>query len=172
MKKLLILGAGQFGVLIKELCDISGEWDVISFLDDKSDKAIDKLENFEKYVDEYDYAYAAFGNNTMRRTWLEKLEKYYKIPILIHPEAFVSPSAKIECGSVVLPKAVVHTNSVVGKGCIVNVGALLDHDSVMESFTHLCVGVVVKARCIIKENSRVESGMVIQDECVFETSRR
>ena len=172
MKKLLILGAGQFGVLIKELCDISGEWDKVSFLDDKSDKAIDRLDSFEKYTSEYDYAYAAFGNNTMRRTWLEKLEKYYKIPTLIHPTAFVSPSAKLGCGSAILPKAVIHTNSVVGKGCIVNVGALLDHDSVLEDYAHLCVGVVVKARCIIKENSRVESGTVIQDECLFETSRR
>jgi len=172
MRKLLILGAGQFGNLIRELCEMTGEWETIDFLDDKSDKAIDKLDNYRKYIDKYDYAYVAFGNNAMRRVWMEKIEECYKIPVLIHPTAFVSPSAELGDGTVVLPKAVVHTNSVTGKGCIVNVGAILDHDSVMENYTHLCVGVVVKARCVIKENSRLESGTVIQDECEFYTNNR
>lgn len=42
----------------------------------------------------------------------------FHIPVLIHPTAYISPSAVIEAGTVVEPKAIVNANTVVQKGCI------------------------------------------------------
>lgn len=44
--------------------------------------------------------YPAFGNNELRLSWLDKLEQAH-IPVmtLVHPTAYVSPTAKVEPGN-------------------------------------------------------------------------
>ncbi len=48
---LLILGAGEYGQLVKELAQ--NKYRRISFLDDKSEVAIGKLEDYNKFVGKY-----------------------------------------------------------------------------------------------------------------------
>ena len=59
--------------------------------------------------------------------------------------AFVSPSAVLAPGSVVLAMACVGTGSVVEEGAILNLGAILDHDCTLGACAHLAPGAVVKA---------------------------
>ena len=47
--KLLILGAGEYGRLVKELA--RNKYTTIDFLDDKSDVAIGKFEDYRKLKD-------------------------------------------------------------------------------------------------------------------------
>jgi len=93
-----------------------------------------QLEQLKKYVvqelrGEYNAAVVGIGNNQLRRELLRRLQSYgYRIPVLIHPTAYVSQSAKIGKGTVVEPKAIVNTGSQVGEGCIISAGAIVDHD--------------------------------------------
>lgn len=62
ISKLIILGAGQYGQVAKEVALSSG-FERISFLDDNSDIAIGKLEDYKKYITEYKSAFVAIGNS-------------------------------------------------------------------------------------------------------------
>ena len=109
LKKLLILGAGQYGKVAKEIAESIGEFSEIAYLDDNSPLAIGKLNEYEKYSDLFDVAIVAIGIGALRIEWLEKLEKAgFEIPVLIHPTAYVSPSAVIGKGRVVRALAVFH----------------------------------------------------------------
>jgi len=166
MKKLLILGAGGYGRTVYELARILGEFDKIAFLDDRSTGAnvLGTCAEFAVFADENTWMYPAFGNNEIRCRWMEQLEEeQIPVPTLIHPRAYVSPSAEIGPGTVVLAMAAVNTGACLGSGCIVNIGALIDHDVVLGDFAHVAPGGIIKAENRIPSGMKVESGDVIQN---------
>ena len=167
MKKLLILGAGGYGRTIEDLATQLGCYDQIFFLDDHKPTDPKVLANctwFKELWDENTEEYPAFGNNAVRMAWLNRLkENNIPVPTLIHPRAYVSPTAKLGAGTVVLPMAVVNTGVTVGEGCIINIGALIDHDCVLEDGVHLAPGVIVKAENRITAGTKIESGTVIEN---------
>lgn len=42
----------------------------------------------------------------------------YSVPILVHPTAYVSKSARIGSGTIIEPKAIVNANAAIGNGCL------------------------------------------------------
>lgn len=166
MKKLLILGAGGYGKTIADLAAQLGCYDQIAFLDDgrTGEAVLGICEDFAKFIDSQTQMYPAFGNNDMRMRWLAILQDAgIDVPTLVHPRAYVSPTAKLGIGTVVLPMAVVNTGVTVEKGSIINIGALIDHDSVIEAGVHLAPGVIVKAENRIPAMAKIESGVVIEN---------
>jgi UDP-N-acetylbacillosamine N-acetyltransferase len=166
MKKLLILGVGGYGKTVLDVAQQMGSYEKIAFLDDHAagPNVLGKCADYFMFADEDTDVYPAFGNNETRMQWLERLEEEgISLPTLVHPRAYVSPTAKLGIGTTVLPMAVVNTGVTVGNGCIVNIGALIDHDSVLEDGVHLAPGAVVKAENRIPEKMKVESTQVIEN---------
>lgn len=166
MKKLLILGAGGYGKTIYDLAQQLGCYGKIGFLDDGRTGAniLGGCSEFLTFADENTEVYPAFGNNQIRMRWLDVLEEEgIPVPSLVHPRAYISPTAKIGIGSMVLPMAVVNTGVTVGNGCIINIGALIDHDSVIGDGAHLAPGAIVKAENRIPEMMKIDSGEVIEN---------
>ena len=73
MKKILILGAGGFGQMVKETAEQLG-YDEIAFLDDaaKGSAVIGKCCDYSSRFGEYQTAVAAFGNNNTRLYWTNR----------------------------------------------------------------------------------------------------
>ena len=143
MRKLLVIGYGSHGRAVGETALACG-WDSVNFADDNNPDAIVKVEQVETIIDRYDSYIVSIGNNSIRKSIYEKLG-LAKAAVLIHPSAFVSPSAFFGAGSIILPGAVIHTNASIGKGCIISIGALIDHDDVVDDYSHINAGVIVKA---------------------------
>ena len=166
MRKLLILGAGGYGKTVADVAAQLDIYDKIAFLDDgrSGENILGRCSEFSSFADGNTEMYPAFGSNTIRMQWLHTLcEAGITVPALIHPRAYVSPTAKIGTGTVVLPMAVVNTGVTVKEGCIINIGALIDHDSVIEAGCHLAPGAIVKAENRIPSGMKVESGTVIEN---------
>lgn len=161
--KLLIVGAGGHGQVVREVTEAIGTYEKIDFVDDNSALAIGKMAELQELRKEYDAAVVGIGNNHLRRELLEKLQAYgYGIPILIHPTAYVSRSAKIGKGTVVEPKAIVNASSQVGEGCIISVGAIVDHDVILEDCVHVNAGAICKAGSVVTAEIKLEAGQVVK----------
>ena len=165
MKKLLILGAGGYG---KTVADVAAQlgYDEIRFLDDSrtGPDILGTCEEYAKFLDRDTDIYPAFGHNWNRMKWLNLfMERGLSVPTLVHPRAYVSPTANLGAGTVVLPMAVVNTGVTVKEGCIINIGALIDHDSVIEAGCHLAPGAIVKAENRIVAGSKIESDIIVQN---------
>ncbi len=169
MDKLLILGAGGFGQMVKETAVSLGYKEVV-FLDDAAKDAdvIGKCCDYVMKRDTYKVAVAAFGNNNTRLLWTDKLlEAGYEVPAIVHPSAIVSPSAVLEPGCFVMQGAIVNTNTRIGRAALINSGAVVDHDSVIGDGAHIGLGSIVKSQCVIPEKKRTEAG-----EVIFSTRRK
>ena len=161
MKKILIIGAGTHGRVVAEVANACGY--SVSFLDDKPGKDIvGPVNNLPCFLKQFDAFFVGIGNNDVRRRIQEQLEQLgVLIPTLVHPTAYVSPSAQIEVGTIVEPGAIVNTNSRVAKGCIISVGAIVDHDVTVEPFAHVNAGAICKGGAVVKAGQKLEAGEVL-----------
>ena len=166
MKRLMILGAGGYGKTIADVAAQLGCYERIGFLDDNSTDGcvLGKCMDYLGFADGHTAFYPAFGNNGVRMQWLSRLlEAELSVPTLVHPRAYVSPTASLGVGTMVLPMAVVNTGVTVEKGCIINIGTLIDHDSVIGEGTHLAPGAIVKAENRIPSMWKLNSGEVVEN---------
>ena len=158
---LLILGLGQYGKLAKEIAESMKKFEKIDLLDDKEDTAVGKIDDYERFVNDYSFAFVAIGASELRLELMEKLEQAgYEIATLVSEGAFVSPSAKVEKGCAVEPMAVIHTGAVLEKGCLVSSGAVVNHFAICREGVHVDCNAVVIGSAVVGKCITVESGEV------------
>lgn len=151
--------------MVKETAEAMGLYVRISFLDDHNSDAIGQLNDYESFRNRYDVAFVAIGDNKLRSHWLEKLSLAgYRIPTLIHPRAYVSPSSTVGSGTIVEPLACVNAGVVIGEGCIISVSAVVDHDSRIGSFSHIDCGVILPSRTHANSYRKLENISLYQTD--------
>ncbi len=163
MSKLLILGAGQYGMVVREIALATKQFGEIAFLDDNSDKAIGKISNLADFKTDFDCAFVAIGDRDVRKRLFSELKKNgFDIPDIISPMAYVSPSAVLGKGVIVEPMAVIHTDCTIGDGCFICAGAVINHNSTIEQFCQVNCGAVIAARQTLPEKSILHYNKVFQ----------
>ncbi len=166
--KLLLLGSGGHGKVVEEIArsmfDSEGKplYSCIDYLDDKSESAIGKISDLPVIGQNYDYVFCAIGNNHTRRELIHSIkENGFKMPILIHQSAYISPTAKIETGTIIEPKAIINTDARIGEGCIISLNAIIDHDAIIGNYSHINAGAICKAGSIIDDEQKIDCGEVV-----------
>ena len=159
MKRLVILGAGGYG---RTLVDVSRQLGYSTIVLDDANQA-HPLSSFQSYINSSTSFIPAFGNNTFRLEWINRIEESSgQLATLIHPTSYVSPTAIIKPGTVILPHAIINTDVVVSKGCIINLGAIVDHGCILEEGVHICLGAIVKGENRIEKCNKIEAGEVVE----------
>jgi sugar O-acyltransferase (sialic acid O-acetyltransferase NeuD family) len=80
----------------------------------------------------------AIGDCGTRREKFEMLRRFGGEPkTVIHPRAYVSESAQIGVGSVVLAQSSIDPSVIIGENVLVNLGAVIGHDCIVESHAHV-----------------------------------
>lgn len=143
--KLLIIGVGQLGHVAREIALDCGYSD-IKFLDDCStrDDVIGTISDIEKVSNEYTNVIVAIGNNEKRCSVINSIPSSMNLVTLIHPKAYVSGSARIEKGCIVMPLAAINTNVIIEYGCIIGLNAVIDHNASLGICTHIDCGANVR----------------------------
>lgn len=158
---LLILGAGGHGRVVYETAKTLGRYNKIDFLDDQAKGAIGVMADYLKYRGFFEHAFVALGNCHMRRKWYERLKDAgYEIPVIIHPDAYVSESCWIGGGTIIMPKAVVQSNVKICMGGIISSGAIIDHDAIINEFCHVNSGAIVPAMSVVPGEIKIDYGEI------------
>lgn len=164
-KNLLILGAGQYGQVAKEIAEAMQCFGNIDFLDDCNSVAIGGLNDYIKLKNSYNCAVVAIGNAEVRLGWIEKLEECgYEVSTLIHPKSYVSPSAQVKMGCIVEPMAVINTGCQIGVGCIISAGAVVNHNAVCSLGVHVDCNATVMSNAVVPYGAKVHSGTVFNKD--------
>ena len=144
---LLILGAGSHGQEVRELAQRLNVFRRIAFLDDNPEKAevLGPCTGLERWAEEFPVAIPAVGNRALRMRWLGELARAgFVLPVLVHPDATVSPSAVLGYGTVVCARAAVGSGAEIGPGCIIASAAAIERYAVLPEGTHVDCGRVVR----------------------------
>lgn len=147
VKRLLIWGAGDQGIVTLECALAMNIYETIDFMEikEKGSRQISgytilkEEEHDDATLKNYDEVIVATGNNDLREAKIRKLiSMEMSLATLIHPTAVISPFARVEKGCTVLANAVININASVGTGCIINTGAIIEHDCTVGEFTNIC----------------------------------
>lgn len=156
-RRLIIIGCGGHGRVCAEIAETM--YEEVYFLDDNpKDDSIGCVSDYGKYIN-FDF-FVAIGDNKTRKKITESL-KGANIVSLVHKDAYVSPTAIIGKGTVVMAGAVVNTNTVLGEGTIVNTLSSIDHDCTIGDYSHVAVGAHIAGGCAVEDLCLIGAGSVI-----------
>lgn len=108
------------------------------------------------------HAIVALGNNRLRQdVGAGLLDLGFRLPVIVHPTAQVSPSAQIGQGTIVMARACVGPLAVIGDLCIVNTAAIVEHDNVLGDAVHVAPGAALGGSVRIGARSLIGIGSAV-----------
>ena len=149
MTRLLVIGAGGYGRAVAEAAMAMGGHTVVGFVDDRWPDlvpiwdlpVVGRLADLPGLRLTADAVVPAIGNSQARRSaCAAALAAGFELASVVHPRAFVSPSAVLGLGVTVMAGAVIGTLARIDDGAIVNAGAVVDHDGHVGAYAHVGVG--------------------------------
>jgi sugar O-acyltransferase (sialic acid O-acetyltransferase NeuD family) len=109
-------------------------------------------------------AVGQISSSEIRYKLFKKLEESKAdIPVIISPDAYVSPRAFIGRGTVVFHRVVINSNARIGENCILNNMCLIEHDAVIGSHTHVSTGAIINGNAHVGSHCFIGSGSIISN---------
>jgi sugar O-acyltransferase (sialic acid O-acetyltransferase NeuD family) len=182
---LVIVGASTYGRILAEIVRLARTYDLVGFIDDDPALTGTDIEGVPVLGSlaaltacaRTDVAAAiGIGGNAGRRAAAERaIAAGLDLATLVHPAAWVSPSARLGPGTVVDALATVGANARVGRGVAIWPAATVGHDSVVQDFCFLSPGariggfaqledeVKVSMNAVVRAHARVPAGLVVKE---------
>ena len=105
----------------------------------------------------------AIGNCQVRREKFELLIAAGGQPqTVIHPRAYISPSAQIGRGTVALHFSTADTGTRIGDNVILNIGCIVGHDGIVEDHAHVSGNVTLCGGARIRTGAWVGAGASVR----------
>lgn len=164
MQRLRIIGAGGHGKVAADVAFAAGYKD-IAFLDSQYPE---RQSNGQwaicgrPDIKGPELKFCAVGSNTARARLSDALD-LGNAPVLIHPFSFVSPSAQLEAGTLIVAGAIVNASAKIGRGVILNTGCSVDHDCVVSDFVHISPGARLAGNVQVGARTWIGIGAVIRE---------
>ncbi len=114
-----------------------------------------------------DKAHIALGSNAIRQSLHDRLEGV-EWQTIVHPTAWVCPTAVLGQGSFVAAGSIVQVEVQIGKHVIVNTGATIDHESIIGDFAQIAPGAHLGGRVRMHARSFVGIGASVHQGAILE----
>jgi acetyltransferase EpsM len=161
--KIIIYGAGGHASVVIDAILSAGIGEIKCLVDDDPEKWGKELygypvlapQELEEHMKD-SYFFLAIGDNNYRRKKAEELKKMRaNFPTIIHPKAYVSPTAFIDEGTLVCAHATVNPYAKIGKHCIINTGAIVEHHCEIADFVHIAPNATLGGKVSIGDGTLV-----------------
>ena len=174
-EKIVLIGGGQHCGVVLYNVEAQGLYDVVGALD-ADPKKIGTVSHGVPVFGTYDEEtlsrvrdtygtnrfFIAFGAMKYRKKVYEYMvSQGWEAVNIIHPDAVVSPHARIgkgvliECGCLITPAPVI------GDNVVVNTGSQVNHDNVVEDHVYIASGVILSGGVTIGENTLLDDGVIV-----------
>ncbi|MEY8198224.1 MAG: NeuD/PglB/VioB family sugar acetyltransferase [Colwellia sp.] len=172
MKKLILLGGGGHCRSCIDVIDAEQNYQIVGVLDKFEEigsdilgyKVIGEDKDILKYVEE-EYFFLItlghLGNRDIRNKLFSFLtENNAKLASIVSPNAYVSKSAKIGAGTIVMHGAIVNASAVIEENCIINTRSLIEHDTLVRAHSHISTGAIINGGVEVLEGTFFGSNSV------------
>lgn len=171
---IIIYGGGGHGKMVIDLLRAREGYQIAGILDDgrqPGEKVMgvpilgggDMLVSlFEQGIRMTANAVGGIGNIAIRIKIFEKLAEVGLVcPVLIHPRAYIDPSAVLNAGVQVFAQAYVGGEVQAGYGCIINTGAIVSHDCVLGEYVNLSPGAILAGEVEVGSGTLIGMGATV-----------
>ena len=170
------LGAGGHAKVVIEILQLIGGYEFVGMLDPKEELwnsdilGVTVLGNDELLPELYNQGVrnafvglASVADTRPRRRLYEKVcQQGFQIVADIHPQAIISPSVEIGCGSTIMAGAVINAAARLGDNVIVNTGAIIEHDCIIGDHVHIAIGARLASNVHVGEGTHIGLGASIR----------
>lgn len=173
MEPIVLIGGGGHCISCIDVIRSSNMLEIVGILD-TSDKVGTTLLGIKVIGtdDDIPYLVSKYKNFLITIGQIKSSEKRIRIynaikknngnlPVVISPKAYISPSAFIDEGTIVMHNSFINAKAVIGKNCIINTGALIEHEVTIGDFCHISTQAVVNGQVLVGKNSFIGSNSVI-----------
>ena len=172
-EKIVLVGAGQHLHVVLYNMEMQGKYEAACILDSDPSKKGRLIKGIEIAGDYSDLKaieerfgtrkfFISFGNMKYRRPVFQRfVQEGWEAVNIIHPQAVISPEARlgkgilVECGCYITP------NPVIGDNVVINIGSQVNHDNILEDHVYIASGVILSGGVTIGENSLLDDGVII-----------
>lgn len=82
----------------------------------------------------------------------------FEFPVLVHPKAYITKTAKLEEGVQILAGAIVNSHASIGRDSIINTRAIIEHDCRIGPHVHVATGAILGGGVTVGECSHIGMG--------------
>jgi sugar O-acyltransferase (sialic acid O-acetyltransferase NeuD family) len=173
MEPIILIGAGGHCISCIDILRLAKTFHIVGILDihGKVGENLDGIEIigtdddiplFAKKYKNFLISVGQIKSNEIRfRVFNTVKQNGGNLPFIVSPRAYVSPSAFIDEGTIIMHNALVNSKAVIGKNCIINTGALIEHEARIGDNCHISTHAIVNGQSIIGKNSFLGSNSVI-----------
>jgi acetyltransferase EpsM len=173
--RIVVIGGGEHArVAMEAILAASGAWELLGFVDpEPCDQTSRRLGvrrlGGEDALERYPGAlgllgFAALETRSRREEAVTRLAPLVGgWAVVVHPRAWVSPTATLGEGSVIMAGAVVQTGARIGAHCVINTGAIVEHDVVLGDHAQLAPGAAIGGAARVGPAAYVGLGAVVRD---------
>lgn len=185
MKRIILLGAGGHCISCIDVIDSTKQFEIVGILD--PNEPVGKLvcgypvlgdDSLIKKYCEQDCSFVItvgqIKSSNSRKTLYNLIKSFEgELPVIISPYSYVSSSAYIAEGTIVMHHAIVNSMANLGQCSIINTKALVEHESIIGEFCHISTGVCVNGQvsigneCFIGSNTVVGNNLLIANNVVI-----
>ena len=162
-----VYGAGGHGLVLAEAAEAAGT-EVVGFIDESppvtsmgkwSVRTSPSVDGKARGV------IVAIGDNMARRRIASDIvQTGLQLVTIIHPTAYVSPSAIVGQGVYIGAGAVVNGQSQIQNGSLINTGAIVEHHCVVGAYSHVGPGAIMAGGVWLGSLSLLGAGSVVKPE--------
>ena len=110
----------------------------------------------------------------IRISLFEKAKTFgFNFPFIRSQHSFISESAQIGEGTILMHHALINTSVKVDANCIINTKALIEHDAQIGSHCHVSTGAIINGgvrvedRCFIGSGAIIHEGVTIGEDSII-----
>jgi sugar O-acyltransferase (sialic acid O-acetyltransferase NeuD family) len=123
----------------------------------------DELVNLSK---DFRYAFITIGQIKNVKLRIDLYESVFntgfKIPSIISPQSYISRTAQIGSGTIIMNGVIINSDVRIGNNCIINSKALIEHGTQVADHCHISTGAILNGDCIVESKSFVGSGAIVK----------
>ena len=173
MKKLILIGAGDFG---REIANVAerinqnvneAEWGILGYVDDDSSvqgavvdgyPVLGTTEYLNTLTEEV-WVICSVGRASVRKRVLDKIHNpVIRFATLIDPDARIYKDSDVGEGSIICGGSILAINTHIGNHVVVNLNCTIGHDAVIQDYCVVNPGVNVSGKVVVHSCSDLGTG--------------
>ncbi|MCI8416933.1 MAG: acetyltransferase [Lachnospiraceae bacterium] len=166
-----IYGSGGSGCEVREIAEQQNIWEKIVFIDDMVEvgvfKGIERMP-FKSFVQIYDKDTAeiviALGEPEHKIALCHKVkEKEYPLAKVLHPMAWISPSANLEEGLIVHAQSFISSDTLIEENTCIEPGTIVGHDCIIRRNCQIAPNATLGGHCEVGEGTYIGMNVSVKE---------